>query len=84
MIRIGVKVLTTVDDEAVIVAPEIVAPSGTLHEPVPVSISPLSVPIVLTMIPVTVSVEIGFVIPETVKLKVPDAELLRMFVSVNS
>jgi hypothetical protein len=78
-----VKTLT-VELVKVHVTPVIVAAFGTLQEDVPVSIVPPSEASVLTTIPVTDAVDIGFVIPEIVKLKVPDLAAVKMFVKVTS
>ena len=62
---------TELDPEILHAAPVTVKGLGTLQEPDPVSISPLSEAFVFTSIPVTVAVEIGLTTPETVKLNTP-------------
>lgn len=66
------------------VAPLIVAAVETLHEPLPVSMTPESEPTVSMLIPVTVAREIGFVIPETEKLNVPLAAVSTRLDNVTS
>lgn len=66
------------------VALVIVNSVGTLQEPVPVSITPPALPNVLIAIPVTGDRDIGFVIPDIVKLNVPDACVVNKLVSVTN
>lgn len=64
--------------------PVIVAALGTLQEDVPLSMVPPSDARVLTIIPVTDAVDIGFVTPEIVKLKVPDLAAVKILVKVTN
>ena len=70
-IRILLRTLTVVFEVGLQVIPEMVAGVETLHDAVPVSITPESEAIVSISSPVTGLSDIGFRIPETVKLKVP-------------
>ena len=75
--------LTCVLPERPQVTPVRVAAVGTLQEPEPVSMVPPLLAKVLTKIPVTGARDIGFVMPETVKLNSPDLAVVNIFDKVN-